>query len=127
MLLFLIYGRLDATMLFINFRGCLPGLIYFLKKQLPIPNFNAHSAEAVSEMLDFTKCMRNRELSLEVRRDAAVSLRDMLNHCLLDEDLDDLTDIFRYHPSNNVLRYNTSRVCLFLESMSERFLNTDNE
>lgn len=127
------YGILKRTANSIRYdmQGRINALLELKKNELYQINVKIQSVQKkvnrLKSDINKAKFMRNRELSLEVRRDAAVSLRDMLNHCLLDEDLDDLTDIFRYYPSNNILQYDTTRVCLFLESMSERFLNTDNE
>ena len=65
--------------------------------------------------------IRSKDQSDQGKMTAVDSLREILVKCIKDENLDDLTTIYRYKIADNVLGYDTVAVSIFKEEMLKKY------
>ena len=65
--------------------------------------------------------IRSREYSDKEKITAADSLRQMLYNCLIDENLDALTSVYRYKKADNVLGFEAEAIEKFVSDMLSKY------
>lgn len=77
--------------------------------------------EIIEAMKECVLRIKDKERPQRVKSEAAYALRKLLNECCDDENLSDLTSVYRNAIANNVLGYDTDAITQFLTRMSARY------
>ena len=77
--------------------------------------------EIVAAIRECIRHINDKTRPRRVKRDAAYALRKLLNECCDDENLSDLTSIYRNEIKNSALGYDTDAIIQFLTRMSARY------